>query len=96
MGSEERADICVLFDADRVIINNISVQLRFLALNRYNLFCGFFFTWQQTAFFFLMLAFITDVLSEKMKTFSEKKDNVAIALRPSPGFSYCQGPAPYL
>lgn len=53
MGSEERADICVLFDADRVIINNISVQLRFLALNRYNLFCGFFFfTWQQTAFFF--------------------------------------------
>lgn len=94
MGSEERADICVLFDADRVIINNISVQLRFLALNRYN-FVVFFFTWQQTAFF-LMLAFITDVLSEKMKTFSEKKDNVAIALRPSPGFSYCQGPAPYL
>lgn len=51
MGSEERVDICVPFDADRVIINNISVQLRFLALNRYN-FVVFFFTWQQTAFFF--------------------------------------------
>lgn len=57
MGSEERADICVLFDADRMIINNISVQLRFLALNRYNLFCGFFFTWQQTAFFFFNVGF---------------------------------------
>lgn len=95
MGSEERADICVLFDADRVIINNISVQLRFLALNRYN-FVVFFSHGSRQLFFFLMLAFITDVLSEKMKTFSEKKDNVAIALRPSPGFSYCQGPAPYL
>lgn len=48
------------------------------------------------SFFFLMLAFITDVLSEKMKTFSEKNDKAAISLNPSPGFSYCQGPAPYL
>lgn len=51
MGSEERADICVLFDADRVIINNISVQLRFLALNRYN-FVVFFHMAADSFFFF--------------------------------------------
>lgn len=57
MGSEERADICVLFDADRVIINNISVQLRFLALNRYNLFCVFFSHGSRQLFFFFNVGF---------------------------------------